>query len=305
MEESSLSALPAARSGVQPAPPASTPQSGYGRSTCSTCGNPAPVPSSGSPYVIAVGNITAAFPSLSVEKEFAQVLSRTDFKGMTDRETMHAVLSRPENRFLARRICWQLTVLGGGSSPTYVLVPEEPSDVTLLVDTLRRHPSKAEIDVVAGVISGIAPPAMCNAQQIPIIKFCQLYSFAVEAMIKLIPRKAERATVKEFELAGKGFFSRLMDLASNGTGLTRALTYATLHYASLYELVSDKLAEDSALSRVDIRPSSLDPDRADIYLKFIKRDTGFCENYRFSVNVGGPFPYLEESLHLCFEASAA
>ncbi len=267
--------------------------------TCSGCGGASAAPPNQTQATV-VGTVTAAFPSLSVEKEFAQLLGKKDFKGFTDRQTMHAVLSKPENRYLAHKTCFLITPYGGGSSPAYVIVPEDRSDIALLVDTLKRSPSSSEFDVVKGRIIGIAPPAMCNAQQLPVLSFWQLYSFRVQTLIESIPQ-AEKAKGKEFEAAADEAFHRIMRLASNALGPTRALTYAGLSYAGLYRLVAEKFADNSSLAQVSISQSSpSDPDRVDVRLKFVRRDTGFSETYCCSVNVGGPFEYLEESLHPCF-----
>src|SRR5438128_598328 len=51
------------------------------------------------PFVYALGRIEARFPSLSVEKEFAQATGRGGPAGLSDRQTLHAVLSKRENRY--------------------------------------------------------------------------------------------------------------------------------------------------------------------------------------------------------------
>src|SRR5277367_2350467 len=82
---------------------------------CTSCGSgPRPATLAAPPDqtpvpVVAVGAITSAFPSLSVEREFAQLHGQKEFKGFTDRQTMHSVLSQPESRYLARRMCFLLT----------------------------------------------------------------------------------------------------------------------------------------------------------------------------------------------------
>ena len=55
-------------------------------------------------YIYAMGKIEPKFPSISIEKEFAQAVGRGDAKGLTDRQTMHSILSKRENRYLARKI---------------------------------------------------------------------------------------------------------------------------------------------------------------------------------------------------------
>ncbi|MEZ4737081.1 MAG: hypothetical protein R3E79_59135 [Caldilineaceae bacterium] len=65
---------------------------------CPTCagGADATPPS----YVYAIGRIEARFPRLSVEKEFAQAIGRTDTAGQTDQEAFYHALSSRENRYL-------------------------------------------------------------------------------------------------------------------------------------------------------------------------------------------------------------
>ena len=77
---------------------------------CPTCGNGAgAMPAS---YVYALGQIETRFPRPSVEKEVAQVTGRAETAGQTDRQAFHQMLSQRENRYLARQMCWVLTVQG-------------------------------------------------------------------------------------------------------------------------------------------------------------------------------------------------
>jgi cyclic patellamide precursor peptide PatG len=90
---------------------------------CPTCaGAAASMPMS---YIYALGRIEVRFPRLSVEKEFAQVTGRAETVGKTDQQVFHVVLSKPENRYLARQMCWVLTIQG---LETYILQPRDPVD---------------------------------------------------------------------------------------------------------------------------------------------------------------------------------
>ena len=73
-----------------------------------------------------------------MEKEFAQATGRADTTGLTDRQALHAVLSKPENRYLVRQLCLVMTIEG---LETYILVPRDPADFGLLVEALRPNPS--------------------------------------------------------------------------------------------------------------------------------------------------------------------
>ena len=92
------------------APP--NPPPGLGGADCPTCGNStgsAPSPPS---YVYAIGRIEPRFPQVSVEKEFAQATGRAQTNGLSDRQASHQVLTRPENRYLVRQLCWVMTIEG-------------------------------------------------------------------------------------------------------------------------------------------------------------------------------------------------
>src|SRR5438874_2587115 len=81
--------------------------------TCSNCGGTANGQSAGPPaYVYALGRIEARFPNLALEKEFAQVTGRSDTAGLTDRQALQTILSERSNRYLARQLCWVLTIEG-------------------------------------------------------------------------------------------------------------------------------------------------------------------------------------------------
>ena len=174
-------------------------------------------------YVYAIGRIEARFPNLAAEKEFAQATGRTDTAGKTDQQTFHAVLSKRENRYLVRQLCWVLTIQG---LETYLLLPRDPADIDLLVEAIRPAPSPNDIDVVIGMRGPIAPPEMCNGLMVPIVVFDQIYSFDRDALIKAIP-KPEKTTAAQFGPAAEELFNRIMQLTDNAgaTDEHRALNY--------------------------------------------------------------------------------
>jgi hypothetical protein len=84
---------------------------------CPTCGastqlNPPSNNMTTSAYVYTLGRIEPRFPRLSVEKEYAQATGRAETAGLTDSQALQAVLSKPENRYLARQLCYVLTIEG-------------------------------------------------------------------------------------------------------------------------------------------------------------------------------------------------
>ena len=131
------------------------PQSGDGTCACGGAASSTPNGTSTVSYVYAIGRVEARFPNLSAEKEFAQATGRTDTAGKTDQQTFHAVLSKRENRYLVRQLCWVLTIQG---LETYLLLPRDPADIDLLVEAIRPAPTANDIDVVIGMRGPIAPP---------------------------------------------------------------------------------------------------------------------------------------------------
>ena len=281
---------------VSPSPEARrliTPQGG-----CATCGSSegatdlSPNGVGITSYVYAIGRVEARFPNLAAEKEFAQATGRTDTAGKTDQQTFHAVLSRRENRYLVRQLCWVLTIQG---LETYLLVPRDPADIDLLVEAIRPTPSPIDIDVVIGMRGPIAPPEMCNGLMVPIIAFDQIYSFDRDALIKAIP-KPEKTTTAQFGPAAEELFNRIMQLTDNAgaTDEHRALNYLAMRYPAIYAKAAEEFGRDCSLTGVEVRPSPLSSTRniVDVIFSYTNRNTDFTEKFCVRVDVTEEFPFL-------------
>ncbi len=266
---------------------------------CPTC---AGVPSSPArSYVYALGRIEPRFPSPAVEKELAQAAGRTEAAGKTDQQTFHAVLSKRENRYLMRELCWVLTIQG---LETYLLQPRDPVDIDLLVEAIRSAPSPNDIDVVMGMRGPIAPPEMCNGLMIPIVAFDQIYSFDRDALIKAIP-KPEKTTAAQFRPAAEELFNRIMQLTDNAgaTDEHRALNYLVMRYPAIYAKAAEEFARNCSLTGVDVRPSPLSGTRniVDVIFSYTNRNTDFTEKCFVRVDVTEEFPFLVTKMSPYFE----
>ena len=260
---------------------------------------PSPVRSTGTTtpsYVYALGRVTPRFPSLAVEKEFAQATGRAETAGLTDRQALQSILSQRSNRYLARQLCWVLEIEG---LETYLLVPRDPADFDLLVEALRPTPSPLDLDVVVGVRGPIAPPEMCNGLMIPIVAFDQIYSFDRDALIKGIPRP-EKVSAEEFEPAAGELFDRIMQMADNAgaTDEDRALNYLAVRYPAIYATAADAFGRDASLTAVTVRPSSLSSVRniVDVVFSYTNRNTDVTEKFFVRVDVTEEFPFLVTKL---------
>ena len=268
--------------------------------SCPTCGV-APQSNGGGAvappaYVYAIGRIEPRFPRPSVEREFVQAVGRDKTSGLTDRQALHTILTKKENRYLVRQLCWVMTIEG---LETYILTPGDPADYDLLVDALRPTPRPGDLNCVVGVRRAIAPPEMCNGMMIPIVGFDQIYSFDREALIKAIPRP-EKISAKEFAPAAEELFDRLMQMADNAGAADehRAVNYLALRYPAIYASAAEAFGRNSSLTGVDVIPSALSGTRKilDVVFSYTNRNTDVVDKLFTRVDVTEEFPYLVTKL---------
>ena len=266
---------------------------------CSTCGV-VPAGNSGETlvpnYVYAIGRIEPRFPAISVEKEFAQAIGRDATSGLTDRQAMQSVLSKPENRHVLRQLCWVMTIEG---LDTYILIPRNPADADLLLEALRPTPQPVDLDVVIGIRGPIAPPEFCNGLAIPIVVFDQIYSFDRHMLIKAIPRP-DKIPAENFTPAAEELFDRIMQMTDNAGGSDehRALNYLAVRYPAIYANAADAFARNASLTSVEVAPSRLSGARRifDVIFSFTNRNTDVVEKFFLRADMTGEFPFLVTKL---------
>jgi hypothetical protein len=243
-------------------------------------------------FVYVMGTVEPRFPSLGVEKEFAQATGRAATAGLTDRAALKAVLSDRQNRYLVRELCWVLTVEG---LETYLLRPRDPADFDLLLETLRATPRTTDLDVVIGTRGPLAPPEACNGLLVPMLAFKQIYSFDVDSFSKAIPRP-EAVPEDEFAPVAEEVLGRIMQMADNGgaTDQHRALNYLATRYPAIYATTAEAHRRGSSLNAIEARPSRLNGIRRilDVVFTFTHRQTDVSDRYFTRVDVTEEFPFL-------------
>jgi hypothetical protein len=227
---------------VTPAKSVAGPVITQGAPGCPTCGAVAGAQNGGtasSSYVYVLGEIGTRFPRPSVEKEMAQATGRAETAGQTDQQAFHEVLSRPENRYLARQMCWVLCIQG---LETYILQPRDPADLDLLIGAIEPHESPW-ISTVLGIRGPVAPPEFCNGLMVPIVAFDQIYSFSRDALIDAIPRP-ESIPAQQFGAASRELFDRIMQMTDNAgaTDEDRAPNYLAVRYPAIYAKAAESFA---------------------------------------------------------------
>jgi hypothetical protein len=260
-------------------------------------GYPTPAPS----FVYAIGKLEVRFPNLALEKELAQATGRADTTGLTDRQALQAVLARPENRYLARAMCWVMTTQG---LETYIVVPGDPIDLDQLVGALRAEPKVSDLDVVIGRRIGLAQPQMCNGLLVPVVSFDQIYFFDREALISTLHRP-ENIAEHDFPAAVVEVFDRILQITDNAGSSDehRAVNYVAMRYAAIYAHAAAAFARNEALSAIYVVPSSLSGVRSilDVVFAYTDRATDVVSKVFVRVDVTEEFPFLVGRLSPYFD----
>lgn len=139
-------------------------------------------------YVYAIGKVMYRFPNRSLEAEFAQAIGHKageEMKGQTHEAVFHNVLTDAANRYIARLLCYVLSIQ---NVETYILVPADPLDVERLAQAIRAAHNVGDLDVIIGRRGPIASFEMCNGLMIPIVMIDQIYSFDRDTLMKAIPK---------------------------------------------------------------------------------------------------------------------
>ena len=271
---------------------------GCGTGNC-TCGAKAAsnLPAT-SAYVYALGRIEPRFPSLSIEKEFAQATGRAETIDLTDHEALQAVLSDKQNRYLVRQLCWVLNVDGAA---TYLVLPREEPDLDLLIGTLRPRPRPTDVDVIVGVRG---PARACNELVLPTVIVDQLYSFDLDTLVRSI-QSANDATATNIEAAAESLFMRVLRLAGNAGEIDehRALNYLAIRYPAIYTMTAEAHNRNLSFLGFKARCSSRDSVRkiAEVIFSYRNRQTDIIEKFFVRVDVTDEFPFLVTKLSPFYE----
>jgi PatG C-terminal len=285
-------------------PPQTPPSTPEAPPVSTSTGDSGSAAAASGPFVFALGQVVSRFPSLAVERELAEAISRGDTEGLTDHQALRQVLSDRTNRYLARQMCWLFVIEG---IETYLLVPRDPADLDLLIETVRGDPDRNDVDVVVGVLGPVAPPETCGGLGLPIVALDQVYSFDRATLIENIPLPDDVTADKEeqFRATAGELFDRIMQLAHNAgaTDQHRALNYLAVRYPSIYGQTARAHRNNQSLSAVDVKPSRLTGVRriVDVIFAYTHRETDVTEKYFTRVDVTEEFPFLVTKLSPYYE----
>ncbi|WEH18597.1 hypothetical protein [Streptomyces sp. VNUA24] len=246
----------------------------------------------GPAYVYVLGRVHAVFPDRSVKEEFSLVADAGGSRDATEADTLYRVLSAPENRYLARQMCYVLSVQ---DVETYVVEPAEPAGLDDLVDALRPVRDHRDLAVVVGTLGPLVPPGACQGLSLPVVRVEKIWAFDSRELLEAIDRP-EDTSRKEFQRTAREVLDRVLQL-NNNAGLDpthRALNYLTVREQDIYRRTSELRAEGYALSEVEAVPSRLSVGSQSVVtviLSYAHRRTNVTEKLFVRVGVSGLFPY--------------
>jgi len=253
------------------------------KGTCGAC-------ASNLPYVYALGQIEARFPSKSIEKEYVQAIGRSKTADPTKLYGLYSVLSEPQNQYLARKLSWILTVEG---VPIYILLPTSPEDI----DTLMKATLPSDCPLDRSVIMGRKGPAasldMCGLE-IPMVLIDHIFHHNHSAFVKSI--LSESISKEKFKAATEDMSRRMMQMAHNAgaTDKHRALNYLAVRYSPIYARVAEELERNFLLTSVEAIPSRLSNNCkiVSVIFSFTNKETSVVEKYFIRVDVTEEFPFI-------------
>lgn len=140
--------------------------------------------------LLAVGRLRASFPSLGLQREYAEA-AQVDPDALVSTSDLKDLISHDEHRYLARQLCWIFTVQ---SADTCAVVPRTDADLDELMQSLAPDDEDPVQVLVGEPATGLTPPG-CSDAGLPMVSPVQLLSFTMEEFADALGQRydADRA----------------------------------------------------------------------------------------------------------------
>jgi PatG C-terminal len=275
---------------------------------CPTCGQPnsspgAPVrPAASIQPVYAIGLLSPHFPSIGVEKEFAQLTAGAHQGDRIEVGLLQQVLADPGNVYLARHLCWVFATSGVDS---FTVLPRDDAEIARLVEMLSPEGTEDLVHAVIG--STISSPAgsPCAASGLLAVRADQVLAFTPAEFATAMPEQqgASESEAAASAAAGSGdfravvreVFARLTRGAGN-RGFAdehRARNYVALRYPPIYHAARQAQRDGKVLVGIDAQHShSADRRLVSVRVTVRHARTDITEQYQCLVDVTEVFPFL-------------
>jgi hypothetical protein len=246
------------------------------------------------PYVYALGNVEVRFPNKSIENEYIQSLGLPRTAGPIDNEAFYSILSQPQNRYLARKLSWVLTMDG---KPIYILLPTDPEGLDALLEAIRPSASPLDRSVIIGRKGPIAPPNR-GGLEVPMVLIDHLFSFDYDNFQKSI--SSESFADEKLRSSAEETFQKMANNKGD-TGKHRALNYLAVRYPTIYAKAAQEIERNFSLTSVEADSTPSDSRKIiSVVFSFSQRETGAVEKYFVRVDVTEEFPFIVTEMSPCF-----
>jgi hypothetical protein len=209
--------------------------------------------------------------------------------------------SRP--RYIARQLCWELTVEG---QLAYHLALDDWQDLDDLIECLRESPH-VDLVQIAGS-SSMIPVEACQGEVAPVLQVAQITAYEPNDFVEWVAKALqtpEGAPSNASELV-LSLLDRLVQAADNfgDEDQWRALNFLAVRYGPLYELYAEKVGRDDyLLDSIRVVPSRMSRQRplerqiVDVIFSFVNTK-GACavERYFTRVDITCMFPFIITTL---------
>lgn len=179
-------------------------------------------------YVYALGRIQAQFPSSSVENLYKEVVFQK-FGPNAGAKSLFEVLSMPEHLFLAKKMCWVLTIDG---TDCYVLQAKTPALLNAFIKALQPKPTQ-QFEYVVAQLGDYAANNLCAGRTMKMAYVHQIQSSTIEDYCQVLSQQTDVELSKI-----KPLFNSMLKFCRNAGDLPaqRALNYVSLKCTGLYKI---------------------------------------------------------------------
>lgn len=258
-------------------------------------------------FIYVLGSVDIRFPDQSISEEL-QAIARKKGIEQGDKEHLRTwcfrVLANPEARYVARRLCWILTVEG---HPAYYLSLRDLHDLPILIACLGR--GEDDLDLVVGS-SSLVPVTACPGVLAPTVGVDQITGFEKRDLVKWVkppgkPTLNPPSKGKPLASTPEHLFDKLVQSADNlgDTDEWRALNYLAVNYQPLYEQHALMAKCGWTLDSVKVVTSRLWREKhvVDPVFSFTNVDSGVVQKYFVRVDVSHLFPMMVHHLAEYFD----
>lgn len=244
------------------------------------------------PPVYVIGTIDVRFPDPALENEIEMLVRDLGLPTgqIEDRAWLFTAISRVEARYIARELCWTVSV---ESEDGYILRPHDPSDWSMLIDGLQ-HPRlrigsfAADAQVVIGTKG---PMAHVGNVDLPLLLVDQV---ALTTLTTPPVAPASKSRAKQATNGPSAGFKKLIRYADNfgDTDSARALNYLIARYKPIHDLIAEQERSGFQLDEIIVLGSRLNGKRriVDPIVIFRNGRSGVTNKHFMRVDVTHKYP---------------